>query len=154
MDAIQAALLRVKFKYLDQWNVIRRENAALYNGLFLDTGIVTENLPLEDHSRIVLPYETNYGRHIYHLYLIRTAIRDKLMQYLESHNITTEIYYPVPLHLQECFQYLGYENGDLPFSEAASIQTLALPIYPELTQELIAYTVETIAKFVSQSDRL
>lgn len=163
LDALQAAIVRVKLKYLDEWTAGRQRNAALYNRLFAEAGL-TE---ISDHSDppLTLPYESatrgRYGRrieasfgpfaghrHIYNQYILRAGHgRDELRAFLTRRKIGTEIYYPVPLHLQECFAGWGYRSGDYPVSEAAAAQTLAIPIYPELTAEQIRTVVDAIAEF-------
>jgi dTDP-4-amino-4,6-dideoxygalactose transaminase len=139
LDAIQAAVLRVKLKYLDQWTAARQRNAQLYRELFDKAKV----------SDVVLPAELPDVRHIYNQFVIRNNRRDALMSFLKERKIGTEIYYPVPMHLQECFSYLGHRKGDFPESERAAEETLALPIYPELSEEMIATVVDTIAEFCS-----
>lgn len=146
MDAIQAAILRAKLKYLDGWTLRRQENARLYQQLFMEAGLASEG-PQRLEAPIILPHDTGWGRHIYHLYQIRTHRRNELMAYLKTHHIGSEIYYPVALHLQACFSDLGYLVGSLPNAEAAAEQTLALPIYPELTEVQIRRVVQTIKAF-------
>src|SRR5262249_21796779 len=125
LDEIQAAVLRVKLKHLDRWTEARRRNAVLYR----------ENL--EKNTSVELPYEVPGSRHIYHQFVIRTRRRDQLMTRLREGGIGCETYYPIPLHLQRCFQNLGYGPGDFPNSEDAANESLALPIYPELTLQMI-----------------
>jgi dTDP-4-amino-4,6-dideoxygalactose transaminase len=137
LDALQAAVLGVKLKYVDRWNDARRLNAARYDRFFAEARIEEVSPPIECAER----------RHIYHQYTIRCARRDELKNYLQSQGIGTEIYYPVPLHLQECFKSLGYRAGDLPETETAAQECLSLPIYPELTAEQQAYVVEHISRF-------
>jgi dTDP-4-amino-4,6-dideoxygalactose transaminase len=147
MDALQAAILSVKFKYLENWTETRRKHAITYRQLFSEQGI---SIPLSKcglKDGIVLPSEVGYGRHIYHLFIIRTKFRDELAAYLKNYGISTEIYYPIPLHLQECFSNMGYTPGDFPHSEGAAKETLALPIYPELTEDMLTRIVDTIDKF-------
>lgn len=122
MDEMQAAILRVKFRHIDDWNAARREKAKIYNELLAD-------LPL------TLPGIDPAGTPVYHLYVLRTAKRDQLMAALKENGIAGAIYYPVPLHLQRAFRNLGYKEGDLPVAEKACKQALALPCYPELTLE-------------------
>ncbi len=141
MDAIQAAVLNVKFKHLEQWTEKRRANADLYRALFGESGL--------DNDAVRLPQESGFGRHIYHLFVIRCRQRDALRRYLEAAGIGTEIYYPVPLHLQECFTGLGYRPGSLPASEALAADSLALPIYPEITAEMQRTIVSAIREFYS-----
>ena len=148
MDALQAAILRVKLKYLDEWTGERRHNAAIYDHLFIEKGI---SLPLNElgmSTGIVPPFQSGDGRHIYHLYIIRAKKRDDMAAFLKTKGIASEIYYPIPLHLQDCFTDMGYTSGDFPQSERASKETLALPIYPELTETMIARVVETIDHFL------
>jgi len=141
LDALQAAVLQVKLRHLDTWSEARRTNAATYNRLFTDRNLsATVTLP-------VIPI--GYG-HIFNQYIIRVKSRDALREYLREKGIGTEVYYPVPLHLQECFADLKYHEGDMPESEEAAKTTLALPIYPELTGEMQEYVVETIDSFYKQ----
>jgi dTDP-4-amino-4,6-dideoxygalactose transaminase len=141
LDALQAAILSVKLKYLEGWTESRRKNAEVYNSLFSDTNIVT-------------PYAEPYNYHIYNQYVIRVegAKRNELKNFLKERGIETEIYYPIPLHLQKCYskgemQDLGYSEGDLPESEKAAQETLALPIYAELTMEQQTSVVKAIREF-------
>ena len=136
-DALQAAIVLIKFKYLEQWTEKRRSNARLYRELFARKGIEEVELPFE-----------NEGRHIYNQFVIKIDQgRDELKGYLTNQGIGCEIYYPVPLHVQECFRYLGYRPEDCPVSIEAAAKTIALPIYPELRCEQIEYIVETIGSF-------
>jgi dTDP-4-amino-4,6-dideoxygalactose transaminase len=137
IDALQSAVLRVKLKYLDEWTNARRRNAARYNALFADAAI----------AGVALPVENADCRHIYNQYTIRCAERDSLFEYLRAAGIGTEVYYPVPLHLQECFAPLGYVEDSLPVTEALAREALSLPIYPELTEEMQRYVVEKISDF-------
>lgn len=141
MDAIQAAVLNVKFKHLEQWTEKRRANAKFYRAFFVESGL--------DNDAVQLPQESGFGRHIYHLFVIRCRQRDALRAHLETEGIGTEIYYPVPLHLQECFSGLGYRPGSLPASEALAADSLALPIYPEITEEMQRIIVSAIKEFYS-----
>jgi dTDP-4-amino-4,6-dideoxygalactose transaminase len=142
IDELQAAVLRVKFKYLDSWTQSRQHNAAYYDGAFALAGL---------GSRVVTPRTAAAGRHIFNQYVVRVERRDALKAFLGERHIGTEIYYPVPLHLQECFAYLGYERGDFPQSERAAAETLALPIYPELSQAQLAAVVSSVAEFFKTS---
>lgn len=138
LDEIQAAVLNIKLKHLDAWSEGRRRNAAFYDAAFrqADLGKAVET-----------PLAVEGVRHIYNQYVIRARDRDKLRQHLMAAGVGTEIYYPVPLHLQQCFAYLGYKPGDLPEAERAAQETLALPIYPELQPEQLRYVVDSIAGF-------
>ena len=138
LDEIQAAVLNVKLKHLDAWTAGRQRNAAYYDRAFAEAKL---------GARVVTPVALPGYRHIYNQYCIRVQNRDRLRAYLTECGIGTEIYYPVPLHLQKCFDYLGYRAGDLPESEKAANETLALPIYPELTSEQLQHVVDSIARF-------
>ncbi|MCP2605103.1 DegT/DnrJ/EryC1/StrS family aminotransferase, partial [Candidatus Aminicenantes bacterium AH-873-B07] len=145
LDALQAAILNVKLKYLDEWSKKRRENAEYYNRRLEESNLIGKK-----YIQIPLPIYKNSGDknyHIYNQYTIRARNRDKLREFLKENGIATEIYYPIPLHLQECFKYLGYKKGDLPVSEEASKTVLSLPIYPELTIEQKEYIIEKISEF-------
>ncbi len=139
LDGFQGAILRVKLPHLDSWSNRRKENADFYRQLFTDAGLT---------EQITLPFERENVRHIYNQFVIRVPERrDELRTFLTENDIGTDVYYPVSLHLQECFEYLGYRKGDFPESEKASLETLALPIYPELKREQIEYVVEKIGEF-------
>jgi dTDP-4-amino-4,6-dideoxygalactose transaminase len=138
LDALQAVVLRIKLQHLDAWTAARQRNADRYQALFAAAGI-TEAAGLQ------LPYTAPARRHIYNQYVVRVPRRDQMLEHLKQARIGTEVYYPVPLHLQECFRGLGYGVGDFPASEAAAQSTLALPIYPELSATMQARIVETIA---------
>jgi len=142
LDAIQAAIVSAKLPHLDEWSAGRQSNAARYRRLFEQAGLV-------QGGKVRLPVVAEARRHIYNQFVIRVERRDELREYLKEHRIGTEIYYPVPLHLQECFASLGCAEGDFPHSEAAARETLALPIYPELSDEQAQYVVERIAGFYS-----
>jgi len=138
LDAIQAAVVSVKLKYLDGWTEARQKNAQRYEKLFGEAGL---------DEKIKLPVQKE-SRHIYNQFVIEVPEkRDDLRNHLNNAGIGNEVYYPVPLHLQECFAYLGYREGDMPVSEHAALHTIALPIYPELTEEMQAYVVEKILEF-------
>lgn len=147
MDALQAAIINAKFKHLENWTTARRRNAALYRKLFIDAELSGVDTSAAPDLPVVLPTDKQFGRHIYHLFQVRVPRRKDLMQYLKLHQVETEIYYPVPLHLQECFESLGYKQGSLPNAEKAAQETLALPIYPELSEEQINHVVQTIRNF-------
>lgn len=159
LDAIQAAVLRVKLNYLDQWTAARQHNAAIYRSLFTEAGLSVEpqpgtgNLWPENSHGVILPVESSDVRHIYNQFIIRSNNRDHLISRLKERSIGTEIYYPVPMHLQECFADLGHAQGDFPASESAANETLALPIYPELTPEMLATVVAAIAESLSEQGK-
>ena len=140
LDSIQAAVLRVKLPHLDAWTSLRQENAARYAAVFA-------SYELEAH--VTVPTDEARGRHVWNQYVIRIAggQRDALRQHLAAHKVGTEIYYPVPLHLQKCFRDLGWSQGDLPETERAAEETLALPIFPELTAAEQHTVVARIAEF-------
>lgn len=138
LDELQAAVLNIKLTHLDDWTAGRQRNARIYREAFLRTGL----------SQVVgLPAEVVGARHVYNQFVIRVPRRDELRVFLATHEIGTEIYYPVPLHLQQCFAYLRQSEGELPESERAARHTLALPIYPELSANQLEYVVEKIAEF-------
>jgi dTDP-4-amino-4,6-dideoxygalactose transaminase len=146
LDALQAAVINVKLKYLDDWSRARQQNALRYNRLFTEAGLAGKKVKLPWFPRCTgssNPGDCNC-RHIFNQYVIRVENRDVLKAHLQENHIGTEIYYPVPLHLQECFASLGYRPGSLPHSEQAAHQTLALPIYPELTEEQAQAVVKSI----------
>jgi dTDP-4-amino-4,6-dideoxygalactose transaminase len=146
LDEIQAAILSVKLPHLDEWSAARRRVADRYGDEFRDLGLTDRiGLPAEPYREHGL---TNH--HIYHQYVIRTPQRDALREHLTRREIGTAIYYPVALHEQECFRSLGYKTGDFPESERAACETLALPIYPELSAEAQRYVVEAIADFFAE----
>lgn len=138
LDELQAAVLRIKLKYLEAWTNKRIERAEGYDALFKHAGLL---------DIVSLPVRRAYNRHVFNQYIVRVKKRDALRNYLAKEGIGTEIYYPVPLHLQQCFKYLGYKKGDFPASEKAARETLALPIYPELTPEEQGYVVSKVAEF-------
>ena len=136
MDAIQAAVLRVKLKYLHIWTEARRRNAHRYQRYFVESGLT---------QYVALPEET--PGHVYNQFVVRCSERDRLQQFLRDQGVETEIYYPHPLHLQECFHSLGYRQSDFPQAEAAARETLALPIYPELAERQQRYIVQCCQDF-------
>jgi dTDP-4-amino-4,6-dideoxygalactose transaminase len=145
LDAIQAAVLRVKLAYVEKWNQQRRERAAAYDRLLTQSGLTS---PTADSP--VRPLGTTpYAHHVYHQYVVRAQRRDDLRQFLAERKIGTEVYYPIPIHLQPVFAYLGYREGDLPESERAAREVLALPMFPELTEDEQRWVVESIAEFYS-----
>ena len=138
LDALQAAVLRIKLTHLEEWTKGRQRNAARYDSLFKDAGLL---------DRVTLPAVTAENRHVYNQYVVRVPQRDQLRTFLQEQGVGTEIYYPTPLHLQVCYKDLGYREGSFPQSERAAKETLALPIFAELTADQQAYVVETIKKF-------
>jgi dTDP-4-amino-4,6-dideoxygalactose transaminase len=144
LDGIQAAVLLVKLKYLDAWHKARQEHAQRYRRLLSQTGLV-------ERGDVGLPESPDAGAgdrtHVYNQFVIRARRRDALREFLTGQGVGTEIYYPVPFHLQECFRHLGYGPGDFPESERAARETLALPIYPELTHVQQEYVVDRLATF-------
>jgi dTDP-4-amino-4,6-dideoxygalactose transaminase len=138
LDAVQAAALLVKLRYLDEWTKKRRERAGCYDVLFAESG-------LTDEGQVRTPKAPS--DHVYHQYVIRAQERDALRQHLTEEGIGTAIYYPVPLHLQPCFRELGYAEGDLPVAERAARESLALPMYPALTEGQQTMVVSAIAAF-------
>jgi dTDP-4-amino-4,6-dideoxygalactose transaminase len=141
MDALQAAVLRVKAPHLQAWTEGRRANAQRYRALFGDAGL---------NESVTLPIEPDDRRHIFNQFVIRTADRDGLKQHLDERGIGTEIYYPVPFHLQPCFSYLGHRRGDFPQAERAAAESLAMPIYGELTAAQQETVVAAIGEFVQR----
>jgi len=138
IDEIQAAVLNVKLKHLDAWTAGRQRNAAFFDAAF-------ERAKLGEAVRT--PRAAKGVRHIYNQYVIRVRDRDRLRAHMATAGVGSEIYYPIPLHLQQCFAYLGHKAGDFPLSERAAEETLALPIFPELTETQLQYVVDTIADF-------
>lgn len=138
LDTLQAALLRVKLRHLDEWTMARRRNANRYRYLFAEA---------ELESLVRLPAETLGSQHVYNQFVIRTQRRDQLRGHLHRAGIPTEIYYPTPLHLQPAFRYLGYESGDFPHAESACRSVLALPIFPELTEVQQEAVVTAVSNF-------
>ncbi|MGA7340955.1 MAG: DegT/DnrJ/EryC1/StrS family aminotransferase, partial [Terracidiphilus sp.] len=147
MDGFQGAVLQVKLKYIDGWNEARRTLAARYHALFRKAGLA-EAGPYPAHG-IVLPRETPGTRHVWHQYVIRAPRRDALRAFLAARQIGSEIFYPVPLHLQDALKGLGYAEGDFPEAEHAAREVLALPIFPELREDEQETVVATIAEFLS-----
>lgn len=157
LDALQAAVLNVKLPHLDNWSLQRRNNAEFYTKLFIEAGLAAETgkTKFDDKNKVLLPKAVykdsgvkNY--HIYNQYIIRVKNRDGVRKHLTDKGIGTEIYYPVPFHKQECFASLKYKNGDFPLAEEAADDSIALPIYPELSKEQQKYVVEEIAAFVKK----
>jgi dTDP-4-amino-4,6-dideoxygalactose transaminase len=142
LDEIQAAVLRVKIKYLEGWTEKRIKNAERYNELFSQAGLLGFVTP---------PTIPSSKRSVFNQYVVRARQRDRLRQYLQKNGIGTAVYYPVPLHLQKCFRSLGYRRGDFPVSEKAARQALALPVYPELKKSELNYVVATIERFYARA---
>jgi len=136
MGAIQAAVLKVKLKYLNSWNEMRQKNARYFNQRLKGLNIKT-------------PFVREYTTHIYHQYVLRlNSSSRKLIEHLRSKGIDARVYYPVPLHLQKCFKYLNYRKGDFPESEKAAAQTLAIPVYPDLTRQELDCIINSIGEFL------
>ncbi|MBU0481429.1 MAG: DegT/DnrJ/EryC1/StrS family aminotransferase [Proteobacteria bacterium] len=149
LDPVQAVVLNVKLPHLPDWHRARRENGELYNRLFRDKGLAGEQvgLPVAVYREAAEKSGVSPDYHIYNQYVIRVEKRDQLLEYLKSENIGAEIYYPIPLHQQKCLVGMGYDTLSYPESEKAARETLALPIYPELTDQMQEYVVERISAF-------
>jgi len=151
MDAIQAAVLRVKLPHVAEWNQRRQRHAATYDQLFAGSGLTSgrssEQSSNENSAPVRLLSQSPQAKHVFHQYVIRVGRRDELRKFLAGRKIGSEIYYPLPLHLQPVFSYLGLKAGDLPVSEQAAREVLALPMFPELTEAEIRWVVESIADF-------
>lgn len=150
LDAIQAAIVSAKLSHLDSWTERRQRNAKRYDHLFAQAGFDGKT---PGNANVVLP-SLVASRHIFNQYVIRTRRRDELQSALQQRGIGTEVYYPVPMHVQECFAYLGHRAGAFPESERAAKETLALPIYPELSDEQLRYVVECVGDFLTASSNL
>ena len=155
IDAIQSAVINVKLPYLDSWSEQRRKNADTYNKLFIEAGLAedTGKIKYDEKNKVLLPKAVykdsgvkNY--HIFNQYIIRVEKRDELRKFLSENEIGNEIYYPVPFHLQECFANLGYSKGDFPVAEFAADTSIALPIYPELSEDQLSFVVSKIKEFI------
>jgi len=138
MDALQAAILNTKLFHLDEWTTLRRQHAADFNRLLSET-------------QLIIPYESPNGRHVYHLYVVRTKQRDQLLDYLKSRGIGAGIHYPIPLHRQPAFLKLNYGSIQLPITEQIANEVLSLPLYPELKDEQIHYVASTIQEFFAEN---
>jgi dTDP-4-amino-4,6-dideoxygalactose transaminase len=141
LDALQAAILRVKLRHLDRWAAARQNNAQRYHELFREFRL---------ESRVTPPVTPSRLTHVYNQFTIRVKNRDAVREHLQRRGVPTEVYYPKPLHLQKAFAYLGHKAGDFPFSEAASLEVVSLPIYPELTEEQQRFVVAALADFKLQ----
>ena len=151
LDALQAAILRVKLKHIDDWNQRRRMIACRYHGLLVAAGLVQAPAQsVSPQAPIALLASLPGAYHIYHQFVVRALDRDRLRAFLTERGIGSEVYYPVPLHLQQCFAYLGYKAGDLPESERAAKEVLALPMFPELEEDEQRRVVAAIAEFYSR----
>jgi len=157
IDEIQAAVLNVKLPFLDEWSEKRRQNAKLYTQFFIDAGLseAEGKLVYDGKNKVLLP-EAIYKKsgvqnyHIYNQYIIKVEKRDELRQYLSEKEIGSEIYYPVPFHRQECFANLNCKDEDFPASNSAASDTIALPIFPELTEAQLKFVVDTIAEYLKK----
>jgi dTDP-4-amino-4,6-dideoxygalactose transaminase len=138
LDALQAAVLSVKLKYLDQWAEGRRRNASQYQRLFTDAKLL---------DRVTVPAVDKTNHHVFNQFTVRVPKRDQLRAYLKEKGIGTEVYYPLPMHLQNCYRDLGYQKGAFPVSEQAAAEVLSLPIYAELKENQLVYVVQSIAEF-------
>ena len=156
LDALQAAVLRVKLPHLDSWSAKRRENASTYSKYFFEAGLAEEEgkLSFNSKNKVLLPkaiyklIDRPKNYHIYNQYIIRVEERNSLLDFLRKKEISCEVYYPVPFHRQVCFDYLKCNDDDYPVSNNAAEHSLALPIYPELTEEQIKYVVDSISEFM------
>jgi dTDP-4-amino-4,6-dideoxygalactose transaminase len=137
MDGIQAAVLQIKLRHLEESNAKRREHAALYNELF------------HDLEEVILPTEAPHGRHVFHIYALRVQERDETIRRLTEAGIGSGIHYPVPVHLQECYRSLGYQEGDFPVAERVARELLSLPMFPELTRAQIEQVAQVVRDIVS-----
>ncbi len=135
LDTLQAGILLVKLKYVDKWNERRIEIANRYSSA------------LKDSDSVVVPYSEPYNKHIYHQYTIRTSRRDELIEFLRGRGVQTAVHYPIPLHLQRAFAYLGYKKGDFPIAEKCAQEVLSLPMFPELRDDEVDYVIECILDF-------
>jgi len=162
LDTLQAAVISVKLPHLNSWSDARRRNAELYTKLFIDAKLseVPGKTQFDQNNMVLLPKaiykpdevsESMRNYHIFNQYVIRVEKRDELREFLTKNEIATEIYYPVPFHQQECFNYLSYKNGDFPVSEEVAGTCLAVPIYPELSEEQIHFVVDKISEFINQN---
>ncbi len=140
LDALQAVILHIKLEFLDQWAQQRRTNAGRYNQAFAQLDLIAED-------KLLTPFARNHEEHVYNQYVIRTPHRDALKDFLKDRGVGTMIYYPSPLHTQPCFKNLNYQAGDFPVAELACKEVLALPVYPELSDEDFNYVVDSVEAF-------
>ena len=156
LDALQAAVLRVKLPHLDSWSAKRRENADTYTKYFIAAGLTSETgkIKFDSKNKVLLPKavykESGFkNHHIYNQYIIRVENRDSVIDYLRKKEIGCEIYYPVPFHRQECFKYLNCSDSEYPVANSAAKDSIALPIYPELTDEQLKFVVDSVSEFIN-----
>lgn len=140
LDTIQAAVLEIKLEFLEEWSTGRARNAALYDQLFAESGLI-------DRGLVKTPTKNAGSNHVYNQYVLRVENRDELQKFMSSRGVGTAVYYPIPLHLQQCFSYLGYKDGDFPYAEAACKEVLAIPVYPELESDSVRRVVDEISAF-------
>jgi len=145
LDALQAGVLRIKLRHLDDWLEGRKKKASAYDQLFAQSGLIEKGWVVPPKPLLKDQGIKNY--HTYHQYVIRAKKRDELQKFLKEKGVSTAIYYPLPLHLQKCFAYLGHREGDFPESEKAASEALSIPIYPEMTSEQQEYVVHSVAEF-------
>jgi len=144
LDEIQAAVLRVKLRYLNEWNEKRRKNANIYSEYLQE---------LADKDLVVTPQEMSWAKHVYHLYVIQVeeGLRDKLIEYLNARGIGAQIHYPIPIHLQKAYKHLGYNQGSFPVAEKLAKRIISLPMFPELERQEIEYIAREIRAFFKQN---
>ena len=150
LDELQAAVLRVKLRYLEDWIAARQARASRYDQLFQEARLAGTPDEWDDGHPVVVPVVAPSCTHIFYVYAVRVRQRDRLRAYLSEHGVGTEVYYPLPLHLQPCFASLGYRIGDFPAAEQAAEESLALPMYPELSEAQQVYVVQQVADFYHQ----
>ena len=150
LDELQAAVLRVKLRYLEDWIAARQARAARYDQLFQEAGLAGRPDAWDDSCPVIVPVVAPSCTHIFYVYAVRVRHRDRLRAYLSEHGVGTDVYYPLPLHLQPCFAPLGYREGDFPAAERAAEESLALPMYPELSEAQQVYVVKQVADFYHQ----
>jgi dTDP-4-amino-4,6-dideoxygalactose transaminase len=150
LDELQAAVLRVKLRYLDDWITARQARAARYDQLLQEARLAGTADACDDCCLVTVPAVAPACTHIFYVYAVRVPHRDRLRAYLAEHGVGTDVYYPLPLHLQPCFASLGYRRGDFPAAEQAAEESLALPMYPELSEAQQVYVVQQVADFYHQ----
>ncbi|MFY9647383.1 MAG: DegT/DnrJ/EryC1/StrS family aminotransferase, partial [Terriglobales bacterium] len=149
IDAIQAAVLRVKLPHIAEWNRKRQMHAATYDKLFTESGLTSAKSSSGGSAPVTVLSRSSEATHVFHQYVIRAERRDELRTFLADRRIGSEIYYPLPLHLQPVFAYLGLQIGELPVAEKAAREVLALPMFPELGEDEIRAVIDSIAAFYS-----